>query len=93
MLTGKTWSNVVKMPTVRGAEVTRATGETPGTEYDYQVSQDVSDPHGDVDLVVTSRASGKTWASRADWRERNDHALDLWGLLISRLLPSGGAGE
>ena len=30
----------------------------------------------------TSRTSGKTWSSRADWRERNDHALDLWGLLI-----------
>ena len=93
MQTGRTWSDTVKMPTVRGAELTRATGETPGTEYDYQVAQDVGDRYGDVELVVTSRASGRTWSSRADWRERNDHALDLWGLLISRLLPSGGAGE
>jgi hypothetical protein len=83
----KTSSGDVRMPLVRSGELTRATGEAPGTGYTYRIAQDLGDPESTVDLAVTSEASGKRWASSATAAENRDRSVDLWGLLIARLLP------
>jgi hypothetical protein len=81
------------MPLVRSGEMARATGEAPGTGYTYRIAQDIGDPESGVDLAVTSEASGRSWTSSATAAENRDRSVDVWGLLISRLLPSGGAGD
>lgn len=85
MQTRMTWSERQPMPRGRGGEMARATGETPGTEYVYQLAQDLLDPHSAVDLVVTSLTTGHVYAATADWRECRDQGTDVWGLLIGRL--------
>lgn len=85
MQTRKTWSDRQPMPAGRGGDMARATGETPGTEYVYQLAQDLLDPHSGVDLVVTSLTTGHVYAAAADWRECRDQGTDVWGLLIKRL--------
>jgi hypothetical protein len=90
----KTWSDTVSMPAVRGGEMARATGEVPGTEYVYRISQDLEDPESGIDVVVTSLDTGRVYTAAVDkgeWGDLGFDLWDLWDLLIARLLPSGGA--
>ncbi len=84
---GKTTSAEVPMPAKRSAGIAAVTGEPAGSKFRYRITQDVTDAHGGVDLLLISEDGKRTWASEATWEENSDPARNVWDLLIARLKP------
>jgi len=82
---GVTTSDEVPMPAKRTVSICEVTG-APAQRFRYRVTQDVTDAHGGVELLLISEDGERRWASKADWKERTDPAVDVWDLLIRRLV-------